>query len=554
MAPPLRRWTLASAVLILSMGAFSAIPAYRGIVKWRACSLASQALQAVEKPDMEKAFSLVCSAYRLRPMEPEVLRAVARICELRGDPMAVQFWQILSASPAATEEDHQHYIKISLDRQIRSPKNNELLEMLLKSDPQNATNWLLKARTLELDGHMSQAQNAARRAVALDAGSEEAVLYLARLLWEGADTHQESVRLLESLSAKPGQNGLAAASILMQQQEMAPELMQRLKTRLEQDPLGTVNHRLMALELALRISPKNADALLALAVEKYRKSGGDDLSAFGAWLNSHGVSAMAEQAISREEAMKNRKLFLVYLDALAAQKKWKDVESAVSAPGSPLEKSVIQIFRARCAQELGENERAADHWRAAQSATLGEPEQAMYVARYARQFGRNSQAESIYRTLTLNGSTARAAYVELLGLAAGQGTRAVRTLLKEMLTRWPKDDPVQNDYAYCCLLLGEEIGKSREIALELVKNTPGMIAYRTTLALAWLRSGKPEEALAVYRGLNVEWTSAPSSFRAIAAAVFWANGLKADARKMVGTIHLDDLREEEQALVRFPND
>ena len=102
--------------------------------------------------------------------------------------------------------------------------------------------------------------------------------------------------------------------------------------------------------------------------------------------------------------------------------------------------------------------------------------------------------------------------------------------------------------------MGEEIEKSRANALNLVKKLPGFVACHTTLALAWLRSGKPEEALAAYNGLNIDWSSAPASFRAIAAAVLWANGQKAEARKMAGSFRMEDLKKEEQALVRFSDD
>jgi len=554
MTHPLRKWLLLWVLLFLSLAGVCAVPAYRGIVKWRARSLASKALEAAQKQDMVAAVSLVRSAYHLRPMEPEVLRAVARVCDLSGDPAAVQFWQILSMLPAATPEDRRCYVQSALDRRQWTPKIDEQLQSLLKSEPNSAAYWLLKACALELVGNGSQSKSAARHAHALDVANEEATLYLGTRLLGVADTHREAVQLLEPLMTKPGRIGFAAAVALAQQPEMPPEMMERLQERLEKDPLGGVNQRLLALELAIRRSPEKADALLSGAVAQYRKTGGEDLAVFGAWLGAHRAPGLVLEAISQEVALKNRQLFLVYLDALAAQNKWRDVESAVSTPGGPLEKSVAELFKARCAHELGDEERSGEHWRAAQAATVGNPEQAFYMARYARQFGRSALAESIYRSLTLNAATARTAYVEMLGLAAGQGTEALRTLLKEMLTRWPNDEAVQNDYCYCSLLLREEMDSSRATAAELVKKTPGVIAYRTTLALAWLRYGNPQAALEVYRGLDIDWLSSPASFRAVVAAALWANGQKEEARKMAATVRTSDLKPEEQALMEFPHE
>ncbi|MCX6968501.1 MAG: hypothetical protein NTZ46_12140 [Verrucomicrobia bacterium] len=511
-------------------------------------------MEAADGKDFEKALSLIRSAYQLRPMEPQVLRAVAQICDLRSDPMGLQFWQVLITLPTATLEDRRGCLQCALDRQVWNPKLKEQLQLLLKEDPKNAKNWLLNARAFEVEGNAAQSQSSARRALALDADNEEAMLYLARQLWGAADTRKEAAELLEKLSSKPGKDGLAAALLLAQQQELAPELIDRLKDRLEKDSLGTVSHRLEALRLSMQKSPEQADALIDAAIQQYRKAGGDDLATFGTWLNGHGVPLLTMKAISWEVALKNRKLLLIYLDALGAQKKWKEIEEAVSAPGVPLEKTLVEIFKARCAQEMGENARASEHWRAAQCATIGDPEQAFYFARYARQCGRISQAESVYRTLTLNATTARAAYLEMLGMAAGEGTEAVRRVLKEMIHRWPGDGSAQNDYAYCSLLLGEEIEQSRATAADLVQKSPSLVAYQTTLALAWLRSRKPQEALAVYHGLDIDWLNAPPSFRAVAAAVYWANGRKAEARKMAGTLRKEDLKKEEQDLVKFCDD
>jgi len=541
-------------VLLLGSAGFCVLPAYRGVIKWRAISLAAKAMDAAGKQKMELAFSLVRSAYQLRPMEPQVLRSVARICDLRGDPLAQRFWQILTSLPEATQEDRQSYVQSALDWQVPDPKINDQLQWLLKSNPRNATLWLLLARWLEFGGNLAQSQNAARQALALNPGNEEAALFLGKRLFMKTATHQEGLQLLEPLIAKPDRIGLEATLLLAQQQEIAPNQIDLLKERLQNDPLGNVSHRLAALELALRKNPTRADELITDAMEHYRKAGGADLAEFGSWLNNHGVPSLVLRAIPRETALGDHKLLLIYLDALAMQKNWKEVESTVESPGVPLDKSVVELFIARCAQEMGENERASEHWRAAQSAALGNPEQAFYVAKYARQCGRTAQAQSIYRSLTINGTTARAAYVEMMSMAARQGTRELRGVLKEVLVRWPSDETAQNDYSYCSLLLGEEIDKSRVSALELVKKSPGVIAFRTTLALAWLRSGKPKEALDVYRGLEIDWLSAPASFRAIAAAVSWANGQKAEARKMAGTFRVEDLKIEEQTLVRFSDD
>ena len=230
-------------------------------------------------------------------------------------------------------------------------------------------------------------------------------------------------------------------------------------------------------------------------------------------------------------------------------KKWQQIDTIMAEPGIPLEAYKIEYFKARCADELGDRDQAIIHWRSAQSAAVGNSEQAFDVARYARQSGRSAQAESIYRSLTVNPSAARNAYIELLGMA--NSTSAIRSLLADMLKHWPKDPAIQNDYAYYCILLGEDVEQHQQTAIQLVNQSPSFLSHRSTLALAFLRLSQPKEALELYKGLETKWELAPIRFRAIYAAVLNANGQKDEARKMLESFKIDALRPEEQELVKF---
>ena len=63
----------------------------------------------------------------------------------------------------------------------------------------------------------------------------------------------------------------------------------------------------------------------------------------------------------------------------------------------------------------------------------------------------------------------------------------------------------------------------------MTRQHPDLLAHRTTLALAYLRAGNPSAAAQLYKGVNIQWKSAPPGWRAGYAAVLAANAQMATA-------------------------
>lgn len=557
----LREWVaqhkliVTASICIPSLAALG-ILLYPYIIDWRIRSLAATAEQQAEAKDWVAAWSTARAAYLLNRDKPEVLRPFAKILTLSGDPMnlerALEFWDPLLKSPAATMDDRRSYIESYRGTQSVVSKVDEQLRFLMEKEPNSSRNWLLSAKVNEANGDAAKMLLCARRAHELDPKDSDATLYLASQLLRLPNSHSEGFELLWSLVAESGKNNLAACAMAAKQNDLTDAQMGELIQHLKNDPQATVAHKLAALELEIRKKPEQTESLLNAAVKVYREAGGDSLREFGVWLNIHGASSMTLAAIPADVAKSNRGLFRVYLDALMAMKKWAEVDAAVSERGVPIEASMMELLRATAATELGNKDDAIVHWRSAQAAAVGSPEQAQYVASYARRFGRDVQAESIYRSLTMGNPTiAEEAYRKLLEMASANGTSAIRKILGEMLVRWPKNTAVQNDYAYFSILLNEDVEQNRDLAIQLVNQFPSYLSHRSTLALAFLRLNKPDSALDIYKGLDVKWELAPTRFRAVYVAVLLANGKKEEALNMMTGIRLDSLQPEEQQLIKF---
>ena len=178
------------------------------------------------------------------------------------------------------------------------------------------------------------------------------------------------------------------------------------------------------------------------------------------------------------------------------------------------------------------------------------PETLLYVAQYAEKVGATEEALKAYRQLSKQPQSAAQAYLALIRLVEQKGdTRALRDLMKELIAAFPNDPAPRNDLAYLELLTKENIASAAEAAKTLVASRPEMLAYRTTLALAYLRMNDPKSAHALFRGVEVDWKTAPPSWRAVYAAVLAANGDIKSARQMVNQLPRQQLRAEERALV-----
>lgn len=542
-----------SGVVVLVLMLLLARPTYRAANRWRARRLANSALDHAQRHEMEKALLQAHAAYQLKPDEPDVVRAIAKVLNLRRDPTAFRFWQLLLKSPFATLDDRRSYVESALDLRLIAPASDEL-RALMSLKPKSAQTYLLASKLNALTGDLPGSLAFAQQAHEIDPSNEEVALFLASLMLNSPNSHAAGLDLLWTLVDGDSQSCLSAVVLAARHKGMSPEQQGRLIARLNNHPLATEAERLLMLELQIQRNPEQREALLQAATEKYRLIGGEELRLFGIWLNSHGESARTLEAIPLEHAVTRKDLFLVYLDALSAQKKWDEVAEVLTRSGLPLDETYLELYKSRACAELGDANGADKHWRLSQiaaqkSAGVGNPEQAFYIANYAEKLGQSANAERMYRFLMGSPLTARPACEALLRLAVAKGTQPTRDILREMRTRWPEDIAVQNDYAYFQLLLGEEIDASREKAAELAEKFPGSLPHHTTLALGYLRSGNPAAALKVFEGLPVAWDKAPETSIAVYAAVLDANGRTEEARRLAAALDASALRPEEQALI-----
>lgn len=538
--------------VVLGAALFEIKPALREISFWRSRRYATKAEVDLNAENWQAAQIKASLAYQIQPAEPTAIRAVARLQSLTGNSAgALTFWDMLAEANALTPADRRMQVE-DLLRSDMIPQARRAMEGLLAEAPNDPQNLRAAAKWAAAEKNSEQALKFAERALAADPASTQGKLLLGLLQCETprVGAREAGFETLVKLTESRERPGLEALVFLSTRKDLPDRHKSTVIMGLRNHPLASEQHRLIALDLEIAAHPEQRDALLDAAVEQYKKADALSQRTFGVWLNSRNECKRTLDLLPLEEAMKRKDFLLVTLDAMAQQKRWTEIEEVLQGKAVPLDEVYTELFLARASMELGRTSAADLHWRRAHVAASASPEQIRFLGGYAERVGQTDQAELAYRSLVNNAAASRVAYEGLLRLAEKRrDVGAVRELLADMLKRWPKDNSVRNDFAYFNLLRGDDFVGSLETARDLVAQSPSNLAHRTTLALANLRLHNPSAALAAYENLNIPWDRAPSSHRAVYAAVLGQNGKVSEARTHASALPVENLRPEERALI-----
>ena len=554
---------LAVALVVLA----TAKPAYRSLKDWRASRLVANAEQQIAKGKWTDAYQTLHAANTLAPDNPRILRAIARLLAERGDPQALAFLEMLIQSPDGSVQDRIDLVRLALRVGLLTPVQKHLIVLL--EEPQTARRFDVLALASEWHGRcgdrargvafareaVSQSQDAAQNA--------EAKLFLARLLLHSSpqtagetDARQqpEAKRTLREIAGRADRTGLDALLLLSEVCKAAPspEESAQIGECLTRHPLAGDEQRLLGLTWKLRCEPQHRELILTGVISKARDGSPARVAAIGRWLIQEQESRRVIALIPLATARENKELFLIYVDALAELGRWQDLQVLLAGKAPlPIDPTIRNLYEVRTALALGREAESREHWSDVRATMRNaDPKMVFYVAQYAERLGMRDDAAKAYRLLTGIAGAERAGYLGLVLLTeqAG-GTRKLRDQVKEFAARFPNEFEPQNDLAYLDLLLNENVAPVLESAAQRAKRFPEILAYRTTLALAHLRSGDAAAARKVYREFETDWGTAKPGWHAVYAAVLAASGEETLASTHAREINIARLKAEERALI-----
>jgi hypothetical protein len=554
-------------VLVLITGFFGGHPAMNAIKSWQARRHAQRAFTLINKEQWIDARGEAVAAFQLRPTEPQALRAVARFLSRTHQPEALEFWKQLAGKTPLTRQDVRDEAMIAIITGDTSRADASVRELI--GSHAEPADWLLAAQLSVQKNLREQAKSSLEKIVAdsRTTATEQFRATLLQLALAGDNQTERANALtrLKKLADAKTATSVDALVVLAQNalststdsSDSARHKAGDLAHALENHPLAKAKHKLLALDLRVRVDPTQREALISRAIADWKDTEPADVAVLAEWLNGKNEFQKTLDTIPLEKALQSRDLFLRYLDALGGLGRWNEIKQLLGSERFPLDPMLQAMYLARCSGQLGEKTAAGNNWRRALEAAGGDVQKLITLAQYAEKNENAEIAEAAYNGAATVSPKLRVAHDGRLRLAqASRDTKKLHAVLADMLALWPNDPAIRNDEAYTRLLLlpvasGEEhvdeINAIEQLARKLVQQNPASLPHRTLLALARLKQHRAFAALEVYSNIQVVPNAVSPSALAVHAAVLAANDRRNDARHEIEQAPLDKLLPEEQA-------
>jgi hypothetical protein len=574
-----RRRQLLLRVLAISAAALVALAVVGAVAfyffqGWRARDLAGKALQSLEIASYRAAWLQMNSARNLRPDDPAVLRAAAIIESRFGMPSGMESWDRYAAKRELSQED-----LVERGRAAAALGNEEQFERAVDgldaAGEAVASGRLRTVRSLAR-GNIDRAIEEARRAVA--AADDPAMkLDLARLILrrhvdqlaaapqaeESQRTAKEMFAIVDSLQGTAqGDEALAfGLTFLLPGQEE-----QERWANLAMKNADAANPALLpAATVMVDLGKAKPDELQKVLRPIFDASPLDRRAAFVAWLTRHGMPREALTLITAQEAGESADAFQARTSALAEMDNWTAViETADVGGNAPLSLRLVTKARAEYAlrqQAQSGAKSLADALRAgvregilptivATGDEMGG--QAVVDATLVELCGDPGFAGDVFR-ITRDRLSRRGAEEQGLLAEAHERTLAVA----------PNAVSAQDYVRYLKLLTpakkdeSEEEAAARAVSIEetsqAVATAPNDPAVRATHALALLKAGRPQEALAAFDDLTVFFNRVPPGQQAVICRILADGGQKPAALQAMQAIDRNALTNGEIGLLQGLN-
>lgn len=528
----------------------SAPTVYRKVKIWRGENLAKDALVLVEKGKISEAWEKVQAAYKLAPLSAIVNRNVATIYDLVDPQRALPFWEV-TVDLSQSADDRKKLIQTALKAKNYSQAAQQL-EILENEQKTDAIFYFLKAQYLYRENNIEKAFEALNKSLELEDTPQEAELFYAILALNhtSKEIQNQGIEYFKKQGERRDQEGLMALKYLASYPDLAAHDYSWVMKTIEEHPLSTQRDLLLVLSLKERSGLIERSFLLEQAHALIGDSDNlDEKVLLGQWLNQSGYYKETLKQISLEESLKRQDLFLVWLDAMAVEKQWLQLEAVLEEHNIPLEEYLKLLFSSRIQAELGHPSRSLLLWEKMLLLIRDEPPKLRYALDYAFKMNSPPKIRATFKAMIKNNTLMKRAYEQWIYWEKSQGNlEEMMASLRAFGSKFPDDKAVINDISYGELLENKNLKKNLQIAQQLVIQNPSYLSHRITLALALLKNKQPEQALNILRSTNVEWEKLNPSYQAVYVAVLKANDLNNDATAILNNIPLSTLLPQERDL------
>jgi hypothetical protein len=557
------------AVLAVVAG-LSAAPASRAIKSWHAQRLAGQAERLIEREEWTEASRKIQAAMRLRPTEPAVWIATARLLSRTGrGELAFDWWSKVAAGRPLSLEDRRDFataaliindlrtagdqIEVLIGGKTNPPPADALLAAQYAAARGNRSEARARARAILSNSTITPRQETAAASILVSnsaTGAEERRAGFARLAQIARDEREAASlnallvlvhEYLQLFNAKPS---ASSSPPLTTDIPIPPS---ELADRLEQHPRASPAQRIMAIEIRVTNEPTREEEWAKYAIKKFGHGDDENTAALCDWLYARRKYDAVLRILPLEKASRTQKLLMERLDSLAQLGRFDALKEVLITENPVLETAFQHALLAVVRLKLGETSASENEWSRA-LAEADNTQKLMGLGLYAEKNGAIAVADSAYARAILRQGDLRAAYLSRLRIAqTTEDTAKAYEIAGEIRTRWPDDRPNVLNEIFLRLLKDPSAESGRRAEFEiapLLASDPADAMARRTMALALLREGRGAAALEILP--QPERDDPPS---AVLAAAWAANGWKDKARDEAHRLTTEKLFPEERALI-----
>lgn len=545
------RWVAAGVVCLLLMG-MCVRPVYRGLKVRRSRGVVREAEQLIEQGRWNSISRHVQLSLKLAPHDPLALRLAARYCTHFQSLDGLAYWQMLLASDRATRDDHLEYIGFAQKVGRLDLAGAELVKILLPNFKDKDA-LLLALQQVRKKNDSQAAERYAQLLVSQFSDDPTARFRAGETFLESSDgvVRANGRLLLWTVTAQTGKHREAALCRLATVPELSTGEMQTLVQVFTSADPPNLDHRLLALDLRLRLKPDSKQELVTELIHGiHSKTSSTERLTVGQWLLRNGEAQAALDLFPFEESRQDSQLLQGHLQSLFELKKWNEIRTILEESDLPLSPVLVNCFRGYSENLTGSREKVAVYFLGAVDACKNRPDLLDFVARYAEMSGAIPAAIQAREKMLTFPQLAIQSAREIVRLGQRLDDLAPTLVALRRLVEFTPDDPVAiSELSYSEMVLDVGDPTTQERIAKLFRDKPDFFPARLNLALWESKEGRPGVALDLLESQKMDWAATTPRAQAIYTAVLGANQLRDAARRVARGVELALLKPQERALV-----
>lgn len=322
---------------------------------YRAEQVAAAAMALIADERWEAASQVLQQDFKTYGKDPPVLRAIGTLfLDGYDDPvMAANILRQVLASGKGTPDDIVKLANAVL-KMGDTPEAQRLFGTIPEEVQRKRMGMELLASIQLKSGQKDLAEKTLRRALSLEPDDPRSQFRLA-LLDEASSFEVSKTVASQSVWNVARRNdslALEAVAHLCTSPSLTAVQAQELLTLVEQNPKAAPRDRYRVLSAMVRLRPLDRDKVIAVEVDRNRGVATDKLFDFLRWLGAQKQYERIIGLVHVGTALHDPDVFLVYVDALSAAERWKELLDLAQEPKVPVSDAARHFIIAECTSHL----------------------------------------------------------------------------------------------------------------------------------------------------------------------------------------------------------